>query len=175
MRKNSRKIVIAALLAAMVTAATYVIKIPFVGGYINFGDILVIISGWIAGPVYGALAAAIGSALCDVMAGYVAYVPATFIIKGLVAVTAFYGYRKIRNIFGMIFSAFVGEVLMVAGYFLFEALFMGLGWGALVSVPYNCIQGSVSFVGAAVLFCAISKNKYLKNEAEVLKKVDKVN
>ncbi len=169
MQKNIRKIVIAALFAAMITVATYIIRIPFVGGYINFGDILVILSGWIAGPFYGALAAAAGSAIADFMAGYITYIPATFVIKGLVAFASYFVYRKLANKSGMIVSALIGEIIMVLGYFAFEGVLLGLGWGALASVPYNLIQGTLSFAGAVLIFSPLRKNAYLAREIHVLK------
>ena len=80
----------AALMAAMACVATMVIKIPIpaTGGYINLGDCIVLLSGIILGPVYGGIAAGLGSALADLLGGYVAFAPATFIIKGLMAVVA---------------------------------------------------------------------------------------
>ena len=71
------------LLTALVCAATMVIRIPTPnGGYVNIGDALVLLSGWMLGPVYGFFAAGVGSALADLLWGYGAYVPGTLIIKG---------------------------------------------------------------------------------------------
>ena len=41
-----------------------IIKVPTVGtnGYVNIGDTIVLLSAWMIGGVYGALAAGIGSA-----------------------------------------------------------------------------------------------------------------
>ena len=165
MNKNVRKIVIAALLAAMTAVATYIIKFPLpLVGYVNFGDIIVLISGWLAGPVYGVLAAALGSAIADFMAGFVPYVPATFIIKGLVALAAYFIYKKLNNNAGLVISALIGEAVMVLGYFVFESVFLGLGIGAAASIPYNCIQGGVSLVCASLLFTALKKNSYIAKE-----------
>ena len=60
----------AALMAAMACVATMVIKIPIpaTGGYINLGDCIVLLSGIILGPVYGGIAAGLGSALADLLA-----------------------------------------------------------------------------------------------------------
>ena len=85
--KDTRKITFAALFAALTCAATMVIRIPTfsTGGYIHPGDALVILSGIFLGPVYGGLAAGIGSAMSDLLGGYFFYVPATFPIKGAIA------------------------------------------------------------------------------------------
>lgn len=70
-------------MASMACVATMVIKIPIpaTGGYINLGDSIVLLSGVVLGPLYGGLAAGLGSALADLLGGYVAFAPATLYIK----------------------------------------------------------------------------------------------
>ena len=56
-----RKLVLSALMAALVYVATSIIQIPSpVNGYVNLGDCFVLLSGWLLGPWYGAAAAGIG-------------------------------------------------------------------------------------------------------------------
>ena len=89
MKDNLKKHVITALFAALTFAATMAVRIPTPGtnGYIHPGDALVILSGVILGPSNGFLAAGIGSALADLLGGYFVYVPITFLIKGIVALS----------------------------------------------------------------------------------------
>ena len=55
-----RKLVLSALMAALVYVATSIIQIPSpVNGYVNLGDCFVLLSGWLLGPWYGAAAAGI--------------------------------------------------------------------------------------------------------------------
>ena len=86
----------AALLAALTFAATMLIRIPVpaTGGYVHPGDALVFLGGALVGPLYGFLGAGIGSALADVAGGYMVYVPATFVIKGLAALVTAGCMRK---------------------------------------------------------------------------------
>ena len=52
-----RKLVLSALMAALVYVATSIIQIPSpVNGYVNLGDCFVLLSGWLLGPWYGAAA-----------------------------------------------------------------------------------------------------------------------
>ena len=52
--KKIRKLVLAALLAALVCVATMVVQIPSpMQGYVNLGDCFVLLSGWLLGPWYG--------------------------------------------------------------------------------------------------------------------------
>ena len=55
MKNQTKKIILAALFAALTCAATMSIRIPTpgTGGYIHPGDAIVILSGVILGPAYG--------------------------------------------------------------------------------------------------------------------------
>lgn len=152
-----RKIVIAALLAALTCVATMIIKIPTpTDGYINLGDVLVLYSAYILGPVWGALAAGIGSAMADVISGYMTYAPATLIIKAAVAVAAALLARAIPMGFKaksvkFFICGIISELIMVFGYLLFEALFLGQGAAAIVGVPMNIIQAGAGVILSSVI------------------------
>ncbi len=154
--KHTRKLVLAALFAALTFCATFVIKIPTVtGGYVNLGDSFVLTSAWVLGPVWGTAAAAIGSALSDLLGGYPIYILPTFIIKGLMALAA-YGIFKLINIkktyISRVIGAIVAEIIMVGGYYLCEATFLGYGFGgALASVPANAVQAVFGIVSGVVI------------------------
>ena len=76
MKDNTiKKLVFAALFAALSCAATMVIRIPTpIGGYIHAGDAVVLLSAFLLGPWWGAAAAGLGSGLADLIAGYGLYV-----------------------------------------------------------------------------------------------------
>ena len=64
---KTKKLVMAALLAALCCVATMIIKIPSpLKGYLNLGDCVVLLAGWLLSPLYGFLAAGAGSA-CGVV------------------------------------------------------------------------------------------------------------
>ena len=117
--KKIRKLVLAALLAALVCVATMVVQIPSpMQGYVNLGDCFVLLSGWLLGPWYGFAAGGIGSMLADLFLGYAHYAPGTLVIKGLVALLAALLYEKLgRSPAARIASGVVGEIVMVLGYF----------------------------------------------------------
>ena len=95
MNNKTRKIVLAALLASLTCVTTMLIKVPSpLKGYVNLGDCVVLLSGWILSPLYGFFAAGIGSALADIFSGYVIYAPATFVIKGAMALIAYFIHKK---------------------------------------------------------------------------------
>ena len=161
---TTKKIVFAALLAALACVATMIIKIPTpLGGYIHAGDAVVVLAGFLLGPVWGALAAGLGSALADVILGYVLYAPGTFVIKAVVALLAGWiiGTKLIKNEFAKaLVAGIIGGVVMVGGYMLYEAVFMGFGVGAAANIPMNCIQGAFGAVAGAALYIALSKTNH---------------
>ena len=63
-------------------------KFPTLFGYIHAGDALVLLAAYVLGPLWGSLAAARGSSLADLMAGYVQYFPGTFVITAVMALLA---------------------------------------------------------------------------------------
>lgn len=149
---DTKKLVYTAAFAALCCVATYILAFPFPSGigYFNVGDVFVLLAGWCLGPWYGGAAAGVGSALADIMSGYAIYAPATLVIKGGVAILAYFVWRWIRGIrmkesldfLPRAASAIVGELFMVFGYFVFEAILYGLAGGA-VSIVGNLIQGGV--------------------------------
>ena len=162
MKTKTQKIVFSALLASLVCVATMIIKIPSpLKGYINLGDCVVLLSGWILSPVYGFLAAGVGSGLADVFSGYAVYAPATFIIKGLMALVAHFVFnimsKKFPALPSRITSGFLAEVLMVGGYFLFEGFLYGFIPSA-VNIPANAVQGVAGLILGVVLVRVCEKS-----------------
>ncbi|MBQ3498928.1 MAG: ECF transporter S component [Clostridia bacterium] len=166
MKNNLKNLVFAALLAAVTCVATLVIHIPSpLHGYINLGDCFVLLSGWLLGPLYGFLAAGIGSALADLFLGYAVYAPATFVIKGLVALAAYllikaFGKIKYKSV-AYILSGIIAELVMIGGYYVFEGLMYGFVESAVNILP-NGIQAVVGIVSATLLVTVVNKTGVLK-------------
>ena len=158
----SKQLALTALFASLCLIGTLVIAIPLPTGYFNVGDVFVLLAGWCLGPLYGSIAAGMGSALADIIAGYAIYSPFTFIIKALDAFSAYMVWillkKCIRNerfdIIPRAISALIGEVLMVVGYLLVETCFYGF-YGAVGAVLGNALQGACCMVLALMLTCAL--------------------
>lgn len=150
---KTKKLVYSSLISAIICIATMIIKIPVpaTGGYVNFGDGIIILAGVILGPLYGGLASAIGSGLADILSGYMAYFIPTFIIKGLMGAYVGFALKK-ASIKNVILAGIVAEIIMVSGYFIAEAFFMGYGLGALGSVFPNAMQGLFGIIVSTLLF-----------------------
>ncbi len=162
-RDSTGKIVIAALFAALSCVATLIVKIPTpMKGYVNLGDTIVLIAGWTFAPWLVFFAVGLGSALADIFLGYIIYAPATFVIKTAMAFAAYFIYKAIKGkksgLIAKAVSGFMAEIIMVAGYFVFEGFLYGFG-SALVNIPANALQGSVCLVLAVLFHKALEKTK----------------
>ena len=153
---KTKLMVLTALFAAMTCVATLSLHIPTpgTGGYIHPGDALVVLSGILLGPIYGGLAAGLGSCLSDLLSGYMIYVPITFIVKAVIAIVCYFVYHKllakvssviVKGIITGCFSTF----LVAAGYCFFEYFIYGAG--AFASIPANLIQGVSGLVISTLL------------------------
>ncbi len=165
----SKRLTLTALFTALCTMSTLVIAIPLPQGYLNVGDVFVLLSGWLLGPIYGTIAAGIGCALADTISGFAVYAIPTFFIKAGVAALAWCVATLIKNkdkkttveIFRRSLAAFVAELFMVLGYFLFECALYGVA-GAALALLGNGIQGLSCSVGAMLIYIALSKTKGTK-------------
>ena len=171
---SATRLVTTAMFAALTLLATSVLKIQTPAfGYIHLGDGLVLLAGIFLGPVYGGLAAGIGSALSDFLGGYAVWVPGTFVIKYLTAAAVSSVFRQISARFrrhtalsvpALITAGLAGEAVMISGYFLYNILIVvfmtgspngpGLLSAAVLSlseIPFNAVQGACGILSASLL------------------------
>lgn len=163
MKTKTQKIVIASMLAALCCVATMIIKIPSpLKGYLNLGDCVVLLCGWLMSPAYGFAAAGIGSALADLFSGYVVYAPATFLIKGIMATIAHFCFmgmhQKLGNTPAKMLGGALAEVEMVFGYFVFEGFMYGFIPSA-INIPANIVQGAAGLIIGFILVKIFDKAK----------------
>ena len=126
-----------AMMTCLVLLTTYTFKIPTpFQGYVHLGDAMIFLSVLVVGRKNGAVAAAFGSALADLLGGYVAFAPWTFVIKGLMALVMgwFIDFMtkkqsKSLKVCGVPLIEIVGMVIagavMVLGYGVADAVLAG--------------------------------------------------
>ncbi len=138
--QSVKKLTMAGVLAAAIVLLTSVVSIPMPGGfgYINLGDAGVLLAGALLGGGWGALCAGAASALSDVLLGWSIYAPATFLIKGAVALVAGILFnrtsKKLR--YGFFYLA---ALIVPLGYFLYETILYGTAT-AIPNIAFNTIQ-----------------------------------
>ena len=170
-RKNTHdtllKLCFSGMFAALICVATILIRIPASvgGGFLNLGDCFILIAAWTVGPYYGFAAGAVGSAIADILSGAPEYAPGTFVIKGLIALTAALIFHALSSksvkmrVPGLIAGAVSGEIVMMAGYFIYEFVIIGLGFAGALSnlLLTNLIQGALGAVIGVALMPVILK------------------
>ncbi len=142
------KIAVTSLLIAVVAVATLAVRIPIVGtrGYFNLGDSAIFISALLFGPLAGAAAGGVGSALADLLSGYTVYAPFTLVIKGIEGflvgrIFSAFGtdLRRGRGVLAAAFAVLLGGAWMMTGYLIAERFMVG--WPAALSeLPWNFFQ-----------------------------------
>ncbi len=152
MISNTKKLILAAVFAALIFIATaFLPKMQIPGGYIHFGDVLIYISASILPLPYSVMSAAVGASLADSLSGYIVWVPATLVVKSIIALLFSNKKKTIltkRNIIAAIISVFAG----ISGYYLYEALIISSFAAALESIPFNILQG----IGSLVIYIALA-------------------
>lgn len=151
---TTKQLAATAIMGALTTVVT-MLFIPFAptGGFFNLGDAVVVTTALIFGPVVGAVAGGIGSALADVLLMYGAFAPYTLVIKGLEGFLVGYIANPAENPsrVKMVMAWLVGGVTLVAGYWFAEAFIMGLGvTAANAEIIINVPQALFAFLGIPI-------------------------
>lgn len=150
-------ITIMAILTALTTVVTSIFKIPYpyTEGYFNFGDIMVMTSGILLGPLGAFFAGGVGSAMADAIGGYLHYAPITLVVKGFEAmvVSLISRFRESgkKLHFLDVLALIAGAVVMLTGYFLAQSFLYGWGYalGELVLVNIPQVIGGI--IAAAMI------------------------
>lgn len=159
-RRIILRLTFAGVFSALILLATQLFKIPTGIGYANLGDGFILVGAYLLGPA-AFFPAAIGSALADLLAGYPVYIPATFVIKGLMGLTAGFLLKNEKiTILRKIIAFTLAEVIMIAGYFGYESLpFMYGPAAAAGSIIPNLGQAAVGILMAMILTAIMEKQR----------------
>jgi uncharacterized membrane protein len=151
-KQDVRRIALVVVMAAVTCTLTLVVKVPIpaTGGYIHLGDMAANFAALAFGPWLGFLIAGGGMAIADLIVGYAIFAPGTFVVHGLQAVVVAYLGRG-RKIWVMFLAAAAGGVVVVAGYFVYEWLFLQMGAvTAAKEIPANILQVATGLIGVPV-------------------------
>lgn len=158
--KGKQTPVLTISIMAMFTALVFVITqfawIPISavpGQRFDAGDIIIFIAAWTFGPLVGGFAGGVGSSLSDALVGGAPYWPFTLVIKGLEGTIAGLAFRRTSGS-RLKLSWLLASLVMVGGYFITNAEFIGLIVGVnsslnpgliggLLEVPFDIAQVTV--------------------------------
>ena len=161
--KTIKRVALGGILAAATILLTTLVSIPIPGGlgFVNLGDAGVLTAAFLLGGPWGALCGGAASALSDLLLGYGHYAPATFLIKGGMALVFGLLYRALPNRV-RVAAFFIASLLVPAGYFLYETIL----YGAVAAAPnllFNLVQGLIG-AGIALAVCKISEKTGLRGK-----------
>jgi len=145
---------------ALFIAFTYVftafvnIRLPIAanGGLIHLGNIPLFIGAIIFGRKTGAIAGAFGMALFDLLSGWTAWAPFTFIIVGLMGYTVGLIAEKHNNRLAITLALILACVIKIVGYYIADIILYGNWLAPLSSIPGNLIQVGFASVVVFIIY-----------------------
>ena len=168
MKDSKIKILVTAgVLAAVIILLTAVVSIPMPGGlgYINLGDAGVLLAATILGGPWGALCAGLGSGISDLILGWGIYAPATFVIKGGMALLCWFLLKRFPKKLSIV-AYLVAALLVPLGYFLFEWVLYGYA-AAIPNVLFNLMQCVIGALVAQAVAAILVKAKVIKSDETI--------
>jgi uncharacterized membrane protein len=129
MNITTRSVVLGALFIAIVTLMTF-INVPLFGpqgGLIHLGYVALFPIAIVYGRYLGMIAGGVGMALFDILSGWSAWAPGTFLIVGLIGYIVGLLTTGKPGMLQIVGAMVIGSLISVAGYFFYNAFIMGFG------------------------------------------------
>lgn len=145
-RTKTQTLVITALFIAFTLAATMFVnlRLPIMGngGLIHLGNVPLLIAAFVFGRRTGAVAGAFGMGLFDVISGWMAWAPFTFIIVGAMGYAAGIISEKVPGKRALVYTLAVAVALIikVVGYYFVEVILYSNWIQPFGSIPGNVLQ-----------------------------------
>jgi uncharacterized membrane protein len=163
---STKDLVLTGLLTAIVFSATMFINIRLPisinGGLIHMGNIALFLTAFLFGKKKGAIAGAFGMGLFDILSGWTAWAPFTFVIRGVMGYVigsiSHANNKEGVNALYNIIAIILGGIWMIGGYYMTEVILYGNWLTPATSIPGNIVQivfGCLSVILAPMLKKAI--------------------
>lgn len=141
-------------ITAMFIALTYIftsfvnIRLPIAanGGLVHLGNVPLFICAVIYGKKSGAAAGAVGMGLFDLLSGWTAWAPFTFVICGLMGFAIGAITEKHHGFKYDLLAFVVACLIKVVGYYIAEGIIYGNWLAPVTSIPGNLVQIGVASV-----------------------------
>lgn len=166
---KTKEIVTSSLLICLVFIATKFINIRLPisinGGLIHLGNTMLFTAAIVFGKRKGAIAGAFGMGLFDIVSGWIAWAPFTFIIRGamgyLIGSISYGKGREGNSFIWNIMGILLAGIWMIGGYYITEGILYGNWVSPLTSVPGNIIQILAGAAFGLPLASALKKTKII--------------
>ena len=167
-REKTFRVVLTAMMICLIMVSILFVRIPipFTQGYVHLGDAMIFLAVLVLGWKYGALAAALGGMLGDVLGGFAMWAPWTFAIKGIMAIilgVCIMAFSKKANasgkwfVTGELMGMTISGAFMTAAYYAAEGVMYGNWVVPMAGIPWNIGQFVVGMVIASALAAALCK------------------
>ena len=162
-----RELVETSLLIALVFIATKFINVRLPisvnGGLIHLGNTMLFTAAIVFGARKGATAGAVGMGLFDIVSGWAAWAPFTFVIRGFMGlIIGKVAYMNGKNGTSIVYNAagiLLSSVWMIVGYYITEGLLYGNWLAPMTSIPGNITQIIFGTIVSIPLSAALKKTK----------------
>ena len=146
-RSSTQMLVINGLFIALTLVATMFINIrlPIMGngGLIHLGNVPLFLAAFIFGKRTGAIAGAFGMGLFDLISGWTAWAPFTFVIVGVmgyVSGTISEKFTSVRPVVANTVAVIAALIIKIVGYYFAEVILYHNWIVPLGSIPGNILQ-----------------------------------
>ena len=153
---SALNIALLAIMTSLATMVTLVLYIPYpvTNGYFNLGDTIVMLGGFILGPIGGFIVGGVGSALADMIVAPI-YAPITLVVKGFEGMAVGYFCSKTLKTARLgkwdITGVLVGSLIMLVGYLIGEVLLWGFGAAIAELIVVNLAQVTAGAIVALLV------------------------
>lgn len=164
---KTKDVTISGLLIALVFIATKFINlrlpISMNGGLIHLGNTMLFMAAIVFGKKKGALAGSVGMALFDMVSGWMAWAPFTFVVRGIMGYVigsiSHSSGRNGNNLLWNMAAILIGGIWMLFGYYVTEVILYGNWISPVTSIPGNVVQIIAGAVLGLPVITAIKKTK----------------
>lgn len=139
---------------ALFIALTYVftafinVRLPIAanGGLIHLGNVPLFICAILFGKKSGAIAGGVGMGLFDLLSGWTAWAPFTFIIVAVMGFAVGAITKKHHGLGWDALAIAIAAIIKVVGYYIAEIIIYGNWLAPMASIPGNLVQIGVAAV-----------------------------
>lgn len=158
---NIREMTICAMFIALTYIATAFIniKLPIAanGGLIHLGNVPLFVAAVLFGKKTGAVAGGVGMAMFDLLSGWTAWAPFTFVIVGLMGFVTGLVTEKKKSMAFIVVGYILAVLIKIGGYYIAEGIIYGNWIAPLTSIPGNIVQVVTGAVIATPVIGALKK------------------
>ncbi|MCR5559530.1 MAG: ECF transporter S component [Schwartzia sp.] len=157
---STKELCLCAAMSTIVFLTTFIPKIPIPLGYAHMGDAAVFLIVMLIPKRPALLAAAIGSALADLIGGFYLWIAPTILIKFIMAYIVYVIARPRTNTPGIAKAAFAftaAALWMTLGYVAFGALLYDSIAAGLASAYGLLAKSAVNIIAALLLLAPLRK------------------